>query len=318
MKNITGVIAAAVTPFDAAGRIEFDVYEALLAHIDAQGVKAVVPASVTGEFFSLTYEERTELMRFAARRRRTGAILLASTISMRPAETLSLCKLASELDYAALIVAPPAFSAPSREEIIAYYRWIDENVDLPIIVYNFPDRLSADVDLEILRALAGSRNIAAYKDTSGDIDRLHQVALCADPRLELVCGLDALALESYAWGARAILGGAACFLGRQHKEIFEACVDRGDFASGRTLLEPMLPLVSLMDQGGKYVQMCRLGCELAGIPVGQPRSPLLPLTERQKEVFLEAFAAATRQGGSHAGEAHSPRGRRPVPPLVRA
>ncbi|MGF7163634.1 4-hydroxy-tetrahydrodipicolinate synthase [Rhodoligotrophos appendicifer] len=293
MKKITGVIAATVTPFDLSGDINFYVYDALLDHIASQGVKAIVPASLTGEFFSLTFEERTDLMRFAARHRQAETVLIASTISMKPAETLSLCKLAEELDYAALIVAPPAFCAPSRDEIVAYYRWIDQNVGLPIIIYNFPSRLNADVDLQVLQALAGCRNLIAYKDTSGDIDRMHQVILCPDPQLELVCGLDALALESYAWGAKAILGGAACFLGRQHNRLFATCVEERDFAAGKDQLRAMLPLVSLMDQGGKYVQMCRLGCELAGIPVGDARKPLLPLSGQQKYEFMKAFAAAT-------------------------
>ena len=44
-------------------------------------------------------------------------------------------------------------------------------------------------------------------------------------------------------------------------------------------------------EAGKFAQKVKYGCELAGIPVGEARRPLLPLTADEKREFEAAFRA---------------------------
>ena len=62
--------------------------------------------------------------------------------------------------------------------------------------------------------------------------------------------------------------------------------------AGRTLMEALLPVFMLMEQGGKYLQYCKYGCELAGVPVGETRRPLLPLSDEEKAGFRNVYARA--------------------------
>jgi len=45
-------------------------------------------------------------------------------------------------------------------------------------------------------------------------------------------------------------------------------------------------------ESGKFVQKVKFGCELMGIPVGEPRRPLLPLSDPEKRDLARAIAAA--------------------------
>jgi len=56
-------------------------------------------------------------------------------------------------------------------------------------------------------------------------------------------------------------------------------------------MRAMLPLFYLLEQGGKYIQYVKYGCELAGIPVGTARRPLLPLSGEEKEAFRRLYDA---------------------------
>jgi 4-hydroxy-tetrahydrodipicolinate synthase len=58
---------------------------------------------------------------------------------------------------------------------------------------------------------------------------------------------------------------------------------------GQKLMHAMLPMFYLLENGGKYIQYVKYGCELAGIPVGSPRQPLLPLSDTEKADFRRLY-----------------------------
>ena len=62
-----------------------------------------------------------------------------------------------------------------------------------------------------------------------------------------------------------------------------------DFVQGQKLMRSMLPLFYLLEQGGKYIQYVKYGCELAGIAVGNPRQPLMALSEAEKASFRQLY-----------------------------
>ena len=65
----------------------------------------------------------------------------------------------------------------------------------------------------------------------------------------------------------------------------------------------LLPLFILLEHGGKYIQYCKYGCELAGVPVGDPRPPLLPLNADEKKRFRTLYERAVDgQAGRAAAE----------------
>ena len=63
----------------------------------------------------------------------------------------------------------------------------------------------------------------------------------------------------------------------------EACVVDGDWRKGKEIMQTMLPLIYLLENGGKYIQYVKFGCELAGIPVGPMRPPMGGLTDGREE-----------------------------------
>ena len=102
------------------------------------------------------------------------------------------------------------------------------------------------------------------------------------PHITLLCGMDDQALEFFAWGARGWVCGAGNCLPREHLALYEACVLENDFIKGRRIMSALLPLMRVLEQGGKFVQSIKYGCQLAGLPAGPVRQPLRGLTKDQK------------------------------------
>lgn len=284
-----GVMAALVTPFDGHGRIAFSVYGDLIDHVIGQKATAIVPASFSGEFFSLSMAERIQLLEFACRHANGRIGVIASTFSVNVDETLTLCRLASELHCEAAIVAPPIAANLTADELVDYFTWIDEQASLPIVAYNYPARFGTDFTPQMLERLSLAKHIRGYKDTTGSVSRLQEFSILQD-RFELICGYDDIALESYLWGARSILGGSACFLANYHDALLRTAISRNGLPAALAMMKKLLPLLSFMGSG-RYIQLCRLGCELSGIQVGCSRRPLMPLTTHEIGKFRELWSS---------------------------
>jgi 4-hydroxy-tetrahydrodipicolinate synthase len=104
--------------------------------------------------------------------------------------------------------------------------------------------------------------------------------------------MDDQALEFFAWGARCWVAGGSNFLPKEHIALYETCVLNGDFAKGRRIMSALMPLMRVLEQGGKFIQCIKHGCETAGLTAGPPRPPLLPLSKGEKENLHAAVREA--------------------------
>ena len=133
---------------------------------------------------------------------------------------------------------------------------------------------------EFLNEVGKSANFCGIKESSGDINRVHLLAYDY-PNIGLCCGMDDQALEFFAWGAKCWVCAGSNFLPKVHIALYEACVHEGNYTKGRRIMSAMLPLMRVLEQGGKFVQSVKYGCELAGLRPGPSRLPLQPLTSEE-------------------------------------
>ncbi len=286
-----GIMTVVATPFDEDGRIAFDVLGKHLDFVIANGVHYVIPGGTTGEYYAQTAEERKQVLAFVAERVGKKVHIAAGTNSARPDETIELSNYAAGLGYKALMLAAPFYSLPGTQELAEHFRHIAANTALPIILYNFPSRTGVDMNREFLDRIADVMAICAIKESSGSFARMLEHVVHFDGRIQRVCGADDQAVDSFLWGARSWIAGASNFLPAEHVALYETCVVKKDFVQGQKLMHSMLAMFYLLENGGKYIQYVKYGCELAGIPVGSPRRPLLPLTDEEKAGFRRLYEA---------------------------
>src|SRR5699024_340164 len=145
-----------------------------------------------------------------------------------------------------------------------------------IMLYNFPERTGVEMGREFLDRVGRSPNFCAIKEANGDAARLHMMVR-EYPHIQLSCGIDYQALEFFAWGSRSWVCGASNFLPGEHEALWQACVADNDFDTGRRLMKAFLPMLELLESGGKSVQTIKQGCRLEGLPAGPVRKPLYGL-----------------------------------------
>lgn len=279
--TLEGIYTPVITPFDAGGEIDFAALTALVERLAGAGVHGLICGGSTGENYAETVDERLAIARHVIAAAGGRLPVFVGTGALRTPDSIALAQGAREAGADGILLGTPPYSVPTERENALNALAIDRAADLPIILYNYPGRMGVEMGREFLDRVGRSRNVVGIKESSGDINRLHLLARDY-PHVPLSCGMDDQALEFFAWGARSWICGGSNFLPEEHIFLYETCVLRGDFAKGRRIMSALLPLMRVLEQGGKFIQCIKHGVELSGLHAGPMRPPLKGLNREEK------------------------------------
>ncbi|MEL6217916.1 MAG: dihydrodipicolinate synthase family protein [Pseudomonadota bacterium] len=287
-----GIYTPVVTPYHDDFSLNDAALSEVLEFLIAAGVNGIIVAGTTGEYYAQSTEERIDLMRRVKDIVADRAPLIVGTGAIRTEDSIGFAEEAKSIGADALLVATPPYAYPTGREIALHARAIDRAANLPIMLYNYPGRMSVNMDEECLDRLGRSPNFCAIKESSGDPNRLHMLARDY-PHIALSCGMDDQALEFFAWGARSWVCAGSNFAPEAHIALYRACALEGDFSKGRAIMSAMLPLMRVLEQGGKFIQCIKHGLTLRGIQAGPPRRPLQPLNKDDRRELEEVIRTMT-------------------------
>jgi 4-hydroxy-tetrahydrodipicolinate synthase len=285
--KLSGVMPALVTPFDAAGKIDFKAFEKLLVHLREAGVTGWVPNGSTGEYFSQSTEERREVLQFVKDFAKPGEILIAGTNAPATREVIEQTEMAKDIGYDTVLLAPPFYTRPTQQELTRHYEAVLAAVDVNLVLYSYPAKDGSDISFELMDHFADNPRVIGIKESSGVLQRAIDIASRYEGKIQLVSGSDDIALDFMFWGAESWICGpsncmakACCDLDRTYKS--------GDLGKARDMMKVLYRAMNILESG-KFVQKIKYGCELQGMPVGECRAPLGALTDDEKAEFRAAM-----------------------------
>ncbi|WP_085026522.1 4-hydroxy-tetrahydrodipicolinate synthase [Ensifer aridi] len=285
--KLSGVMPALVTPFDATGKIDFKAFEKLLVHLRQAGVTGWVPNGSTGEYFSQSTEERREVLQFVKDFAKPGETLIAGTNAPATREVIEQTALAKEIGYDTVLLAPPFYTRPTQQELIKHYETVLAAVEVNLVLYSYPAKDGSDISFDLMDHFADNPRVIGIKESSGVLQRAIDIASRYVGKIQLVSGSDDIALDFMFWGAESWICGpsncmakACCDLDRAYKS--------GDLNKAREMMKTLYRAMNILESG-KFVQKIKYGCELQGLPVGECRTPLGPLTDEEKAEFRAAM-----------------------------
>ncbi|NRA99627.1 MAG: dihydrodipicolinate synthase family protein [Rhodobacteraceae bacterium] len=289
-----GIFTPIVTPYHDDFSLNEPALAATVEHLIKTGVHGIIAAGTTGEYYAQSAEERVDLMGQVKTLIDGRVPLVVGTGAMRTEDSVAYAIQAKAIGADAILVATPPYAYPTGREIALHALAVDRTANLPVMLYNYPGRMSVNMDEECLDRLGRSPNFRAIKESSGDPNRLHMLARDYS-HIALSCGMDDQALDFFAWGARSWVCAGSNFAPEAHIALYRACAVEGDFAKGRAIMSAMLPLMRVLEQGGKFIQCIKHGLTMRGIDAGPPRKPLQPLNKddrRELEEVIRTMNAA--------------------------
>jgi 4-hydroxy-tetrahydrodipicolinate synthase len=268
-----GVLPALVTPFtEDGGAIDTDALGAIVDRLIGAGVAGLVPGGSTGEFTTLSHDERRQLVEVTVEAAAGRVPVVAVTGALSTRETVALSVHAERAGAAAVMVVPPFYDALSWSELLAHYTAVADAIGIPIMYYNLPGASGVRLTADQLRELP----IACLKDTGGDAVAATELIQTGGPTL--LNGWDTLTFAALAAGVRAVVWGTASIVPEQCVELHRLLIDDIDLPAARELWARLWPLCRFLE-GHSYPAAVKAACALVGDATGPVRAPLLPLDE---------------------------------------
>lgn len=271
--NFRGSYTVCVTPFDDQGTVDLT---ALSAYVDWQideGVHGLIPLGSTGEFLSLTREERAAVAETVIRQAGGRVPVLIGTAAEWTDEAVALSREAEGLGADGVMLVPPYYSSPTDQELVAHFTCVAEAIGIPVMLYNNPFTANVDLSAALVARLSEIDNISYIKDTSKNVHRVTELLDACKGRMTVFAGY--YPWESYLAGAAGYSSVMSNIAPRLSAQTFTETVE-GDAALGRELYLRSLPLINAL-AGDLYVSATKAAMRMVGRSMGDPRPPRLPL-----------------------------------------
>jgi 4-hydroxy-tetrahydrodipicolinate synthase len=289
-----GVLPALITPFTDDGEaIDTHALTAIVDRLVGAGVGGLVPGGSTGEFTTLTHDERRRLVEVSLDAARGRVPVVAGTGALSTRETVELSRHAERAGAAAVMVVPPFYDPLSWRELLAHYTAVADAVGIPIMYYNLPGATGVRLTAAQLRELGERARVTCLKDTGGDAVAATELIQTGGPTL--LNGADTLTFAALAAGVRAVVWGAASIVPEPCVELHRLLVDDVDLPAARDLWARLWPLCHFLE-GHSYPAAVKAACRLAGDVTGPVRPPLLPLEDAAVDHLAALLQNATLSG----------------------
>jgi 4-hydroxy-tetrahydrodipicolinate synthase len=167
----------------------------------------------------------------------------------------------------------PYYNRPSRRGIIRHYEEVNRATNLPILLYNIPQRTAADLPNELLAELAQLDNIVGVKQANAD-------NLAKIDGMQIYAGNDDLLADVLDLGEPGGVLVASHIFGDEMRQMVDEPERRREIDQS---LQDAYRDLSI----APMATTVKSALNLIGLPVGTPRLPYVELDQRETATVRE-------------------------------
>ncbi len=279
-EHLGSILTAMVTPFDADGNVDEDAAVALMHHLVEHGSDGLVICGTTGEASTLDDDEHLGMIRLAVEELRPthpSVTIVAGVGSNDTRHAIHLTERATEIGPDALLSVNPYYNRPSRRGIVRHYEEVCRATDLPILLYNIPQRTGSDLPNDLLAELAQLDNIFAVKQANA-------ANLAKIDGLQIYAGNDDLLADVLDLGEPGGILVASHLFGEEMRRMVDEPERRREIDAGLKDVYADMPVAPLACS-------TKAALNLLGIlPNAAPRLPYVGLDEQELGVIRSMLA----------------------------
>ena len=243
----SGIYSAQWLPTDAAGRLDRAALATHLAFEKGAGINGVLGLGSTGEFPHFSPDERKHVLATVAELAAPLPVI-ANITDIRPKVAIELGRFAKSLGLPAVALMPPPFFPMAQDDVLAYFLHVAEAVDLPVMLYNFPELCGKRIDLATISVFADRAPMCAIKQSGGEFAYHRElIALGREKNFVVMSGADTRLTEVFALGAAGCTGGLVNIVPELMLDIHRCCA-AGCPTDAATSAARMVELGRVIDQ----------------------------------------------------------------------
>ncbi len=291
--RLAGLFVPIVTPFaGAAADVAFDAFEQNIRKWLHEPIDGYVLFGSNGEGVLLDTAEKARLTALAFELLPVGTPLVVGIAAESTRGAIAEATRLAESGAGFLLVSPPAYfgASLSPAALLGHYQRIADAVPVPVIVYHIPKNSHVVIEPGLMAEIVRHRNIAGFKDSSGDLNRFAEYADVCETRCRRFIGNGSQLYAALQLGAVGGIVGIGQFAPRMCAEILQA-FRAGDHARAGLIQERLIPVhKEIVGAHGPIGTKAAL--DLIGYRGGRPRPPLQPLTEKEQRRVAQVMHEA--------------------------
>ena len=286
---LKGSIVALITPFKD-DNLDENTYRKLINFHLNNGTNGIVPGGTTGESPTLSHSEHKKIIEIAVSECKSKVPVISGTGSNSTDEAVELSKFAEKAGSDALLIVTPYYNKPTQEGLYQHYKKINDNVGVPIIIYNIPSRSVIDMSVETMTKLFELKNIIGVKDATGDLNRVDQQLKAMGKDFVQLTGNDDNALEFNKRGGVGAIGVTANVAPKLASDFQKACLKNNIEEATKidSILQPLHTSLFIESNPSPV----KYAASLLGICSPAVRLPLVEVKEETKKKISEALKVA--------------------------
>lgn len=286
-----------VTVFHEDGTLDVEGNKAVYEHLIAGGVDGIVVMDSSGEFFTMSTEQKKQLIRIAAETIQNRVRLLVGTSCMGYRDTIELSNYAIDQGADGVMVVSPYYFALSDASVEEYFDKVADGVHGDILLYNFPDCTGYDIKPEVTLNLSRRhKNIVGFKDTVVAMDHTHELIKTMRPEFpefEILSGFNDNFTRNVMSGGNGSIGGLSNLIPEVTSALTKAMREK-DFDAAMKYQREIDQWMDIYSIATPFIPVVKRAMQLRGIPMEATcTAPFLPLNEKQ-DAKLKALM--TRMG----------------------
>ena len=287
-----GSNVALITPFKN-DKLDEEAYIKLIHYQINNGTNGLVPAGTTGESPTLSHDEHQKVIELCIKESNGKNIVIAGTGSNSTKEAISLTTHAEKVGADAALVVTPYYNKPTQEGLYQHYKAINNQVGIPIIIYNIPGRSVIDMSVDTMARLFELKNIVGVKDATGDLNRVDQQKNKLGKDFIQLTGNDDNALEFNKRGGVGAISVTANIAPKlcsdfQKASIIESDHDKSEAARLDKILQPIHNSMFIESNPSPV----KYAAKLLGLCGDDVRLPLVKVTDPTKDIVKKALVSA--------------------------
>jgi 4-hydroxy-tetrahydrodipicolinate synthase len=274
-----------ITPFTEGGKkIDLPAWKRFVDWQIKTGVPGIIILGTTGEFLTLTDEERRMFVEATVKHVRGRMQVMVGTMNAYTPNAVRYSREAEELGADGLMIIPPYYYTPTEDEIFAYYRAICEKVSIPIMLYNNPYTSNVDMSAKFVGRLTRAfEQIRYIKEASQEMARVYDIVEETKGVMNVFAGQRIV--ESYLYGAVGYVNPYGNYIPRASYRICDF-ITEGRIEDAKKIERLIGKMQVIINEGHPtYGHQCysKALAAVAGYPVGDVRAPLTTFKELGKE-----------------------------------
>lgn len=281
------------TPLRPDGEIDAPGVRRLVDHLVEGGIDGLFPLGTSGEFALLTRRERRRMIELVVDATNGRVPVFAGISDPSTENMVDFSADARDCGADGVVATPPYYYSTTEDGLYRHFELLSEKVEIPLMVYNIPEYTHSYVPPRVIGALAKERMIVGMKYTENNLMNLLEFLVETQglsSEFSIFTGSDTMAYSCLEFGGAGAVIGVANVAPGLSSGIYDAFVS-GDLEEARSRQLKLLPVARAMAVG-KFPAGLKEVMRLVGVPVGEPKEPIPPLSSDERRSIAALVAGA--------------------------